>query len=92
MPATPQDVVEELTKLGLDAEPVVMADDDAPVGVSVWDPEQPTRVPVATVWEPRKGTDDGWSWGPHFQYGAYADDDAETIAMKVSKTLAQLQK
>jgi hypothetical protein len=81
-------VITELKQLGLHAELLpadrVGTDLDS---INVWeDPAE--RYPLTTVWPPRPSQDgDGWAWGPSFQFGAHADDDAETVAHKVSRTI-----
>lgn len=86
--ATIEEVIAELTKLGIDADQVPRPPQEGVAGVNVWT-DFSTRAPVTTIWR-RDG--EGWIWGPSYQYGAYPEDDAATVAAKVSASLDSIEK
>lgn len=82
--ATVAQVIDELDQLGLYAEPIRTTPDER-AGLNVF--KDGERYPAASVWVP-KG-EEGWIWGPSYQWGAYADDDAQTVAEKISRTIPE---
>jgi hypothetical protein len=92
--ATIEEVAEALQELGYS---VIAHPADPPriplPFINVHGEDNMRTVPVATVWPPNPDKPgDGWAWGSHYQYGAHGDDDAETVAQKVSRTIDAQQR
>ncbi len=89
--ATVEEVAKALEELGLSV--VVHQADPSRVPmpfINVHGEDNSRTRPIDTIWSPNPAVaGDGWAWGPSFQYGAYPDDDAVTVAHKISKSLAQ---
>lgn len=81
--ATVAQVIEQLDRLGLTGV-VLRTKPEERAGINVF---TDAKFPAATVWVP-KG-EEGWIWGPNYQYGAYSDDDAQTVADKISRTITE---
>jgi hypothetical protein len=77
-----EDVIGQLDELGIGAAPVRTGPNERP-GFNVF--RDGERMPVATVYVPLGG--EGWVWGPAFEWGAGAGDDAATVAAKISRTI-----
>lgn len=79
---------DELLSLGLYAEIFRADPPDQPAdAINVW-LDAHDRYPTDTVYAPIRGhEDDGWLWGPSFQYGRDADIDIPTLAKAIKETL-----
>lgn len=81
MSATLEEVAEALKALGITTQIAKPIGHREYLNVYTGD----NRRPTDTVWPPTTGS--GWIWGPSFQWEAPADDDAETVAATISRTI-----